>query len=56
MKLIDEFKMSFRKFLIPFYQSEIKEAYGAIYEIKRNMEKDIRKKNRNKLATKLQIK
>ncbi len=41
MKLIDEFKMSFRKFLIPFYQSEIKEAYGAIYEIKRNMEKDI---------------
>lgn len=41
MNLIDEFKFSFRKFLIPFYQSEIKEAYGAITEIKRNMEKDI---------------
>lgn len=41
MNLIDEFKFSFRKFLIPFYQSEIKEACGAIDEIKRNMEKDI---------------
>jgi hypothetical protein len=41
MNLINEFKMSFRKYLVPFYQSEIKEAYGTIYEINRNIEKDI---------------
>lgn len=41
MNLINEFKLSFSKFLFPFYQSEIKEAYGAFHEIKRNMEKDI---------------
>src|SRR5690554_4435901 len=41
MNLIDELKMSFRNFLIPFYKSEIKEAYGALYEIKSNLQKSI---------------
>lgn len=41
MELLNEFKLSFRKFLIPFYKSEIKEAYGTFHEIERTMAKDI---------------
>jgi hypothetical protein len=41
MNLISELKMSLRKFLIPFYQSEIKEAYGTFHEIERIMAKKI---------------
>ena len=41
MNLINEFKFSFRKLLIPFYQSEIKEAYVALNEIERNLKMDI---------------
>jgi hypothetical protein len=41
MNVINEFKMCLRNFLIPFYQSEIKVAFGACYEIKMNLRKDI---------------
>lgn len=41
MNLLNELKMSLRKFLIPFYQVEIKEAYGTFHEIERIMAKKI---------------
>ena len=41
MKVKNELKMALKNLLMPFYQREIKEAFGVLYEIKRNLEKDI---------------
>lgn len=41
MNILKELKMVFRAFLVPFYKSEIIEAYGAFYEIKRNLSNNI---------------
>jgi hypothetical protein len=41
MKLTDEIKMIFRKLLIPFYDSEIKEGYAAISDVENLLKNDI---------------
>jgi hypothetical protein len=38
MKLADEIKMALRKYILPFYDPSIKEAYCVIYELNRILE------------------